>query len=147
MRFFLGTTAEFKEVAHLLTENPIAQAREPARESNVDAVEGEVQASPEVVERALTRIPLSKNQRAVLKAVVEASPGWISTVELAGATGLTRQELSGVWGALGRRVANTEGWPPNGQAIESDWDHDNSLWRYRALSALCEIVKAGRVKF
>jgi hypothetical protein len=146
MRVFVGTPAEYREIAHLFAENPVIEGQKALAPDVPSPVESAPEVSSEVIELALTRIPLSKNQVAVLRAVVEVSPGWISTVELAQRTGLTRQELSGVWGALGRRAAGTKGWPKGGQAVESDWDRDNRLWRYRAVPALCQLVQSGRVK-
>jgi hypothetical protein len=146
MRVFVGTPAEYKEIAHLFAENPVVEDQKASVPEVSEAAESAAEVSPDVIERALTRIPLSKNQAAVLRAVVEVTPGWITTVELAERTKRTRQELSGVWGALGRRAAGTKGWPKGGQAVEADWDHDNRLWRYRAVPALCQLVKSGRVK-
>jgi hypothetical protein len=146
MRVFVGTPAEWKEISHLFVENPVMDSQKVPAPEVSGPPERVVEVSPEVIELGLTRIPLSKNQRAVLRAVIEASPDWISSAELAKATGLSRSELSGVWGALGRRASGTKGWPERGEAVESEWDPDKRMKRYRAVPALCQVAKSGRVK-
>jgi hypothetical protein len=143
MRVFVGTATEYKQVAHLFRDESATEAPVNSDGTEKDGKGGTLTA--EIIVLALTRIPLSKNQKTVLRTIVEASPAWVNTVELSERTGLTRQELSGVWGALGRRVANTPGWPDDGEAIQTDWDDNAHLWRYRAVPLFVELVKSGRV--
>jgi hypothetical protein len=148
MKVFVGTAHEFKEVAHLFSDDGI---REP-RSSPPQATSGEAASSPEdaslspeIIELALNRIPLSRKQSRVWRAVVDVYPNWINVVELAKQTNLTRQEVAGVWGALGRRLANTPGWPANKWPLDEDRD-DANLRRYRAHKTLVDLIKAGRIK-
>lgn len=147
MRVFIGTPEEYEKIAHLFCENPVTPAPFPKVKAAPEAIaEDAIELTPEVVERGLRRLPLSQNQRAILNAVVGASPGWINTEELAKATHLTRQQIAGVWGALGRRFANTEGWPSGKWPVKDQWDQEKSLWRYQASAVLCQLVKDGRVR-
>jgi hypothetical protein len=149
MKVFVGTAEEYKEVAHLFGEassHPeLSPANGAANRGDKNAHEvGELTA--DIVERGLTRIPLSDQQCATLNAIVEANPGWINTKELAKATGMTRQQIAGVWGALGRRFSNTKGWPRGQWPITDRWDAAKSLWCYQAKPVLCELVRQGRIK-
>jgi hypothetical protein len=149
MRVFFGTAQEFKEVAHLF--GPDAnQSSANISQLEASVVDGEVpqplaSLSPELIELALNRIPLSRKQSKVWRAIVEAYPNWINVVELAQKTGLSRQNIAGVWGALGRRLANTPGWPSDKWPMDEERDDDN-LRRYRAHETLVRLVKAGRIK-
>jgi hypothetical protein len=148
MRVFFGTAQEFKEVAHLFgPDTNISASLQPSEAAVGD---GEMQPptaplSPELIEVALNRIPLSRKQSRVWRAIVDAHPNWINVIELAEKTGLTRQSIAGVWGALGRRLANTPGWPTDKWPMDEERDDEN-LRRYRAHETLVRLVKTGRIK-
>jgi len=94
--------------------------------------------------RALTRIALSDNQRALLHAVTEASDEkGITSEELAKKIGLTARELSGVWGTLGRRLANTPGWPSQRYPWHREWE--GHQYRYTPEPVLRDVLASGAV--
>jgi hypothetical protein len=153
MKVFVGTAEEYKQVAHLFGEPlsnsavvPKAEIAAPSDSSQKTESVEEAEITLGLLERALTRIPLSAQQSAVLSAVVKASPGSINTKELAKATGMTRQQIAGVWGALGRRFANTQGWPRGRWPIVDRWDAGKLLWTYEATPILCDLAQQGRIK-
>lgn len=146
MRVFFGTAQEFREVAHLFgPESSPPTNVQPGNTEVGETVPLATPLSPELIEFALNRIPLSRKQSKVWRAIVDAFPGWINVVELAEKTGLTRQEIAGVWGALGRRLANTPGWPTDRWPMDEERDDEN-LRRYRAHETLARLVKTGRIK-
>src|SRR5436190_1984893 len=102
MKVFFGSAQEFKEVAHLFGPEVGATASSQAVEKALGSgLQGDAsELTPELIELALNRIPLSRRQVSVLKAVIDAGPAGITTVELAKKTNNTRQQVSGVWGAL-----------------------------------------------
>jgi hypothetical protein len=105
-----------------------------------------IKISPEVIERALTRRSLSDNQRQVLKALLKVGDKGLVSEEIADELGITRQQLAGVFGALGRRVASTNGWPTNGFLFDWEWDHERNQWRYFLPNAVREVLQNGRVR-
>ena len=150
MRVFYGTPQEFKEVAHLLNADDHRTSATAAQRTNgsnsSEAIQGDFKLSPELIELALNRIPLSRKQSKVWRAIADAYPNWITAAELAERTGIERHRLSGVWGALGRRLANTPGWPADKWPFDEERDDENNLPRYRAHEVLSNLVKTGRIK-
>jgi hypothetical protein len=157
MRVFVGTAQEYKEVAHLFAEEPSGTVNKgvagppgsgspPPGSSSFEASQANFTLSPELIELALNRIPLSRKQSKVWRAIVDAYPNWITAAELAEQTGIERHQLSGVWGALGRRLANTPGWPADKWPIDEDWEDEDQMPRYRAHEVLSNLIKAGRIK-
>ncbi|AXK82369.1 hypothetical protein DW352_18725 [Pseudolabrys taiwanensis] len=148
MKVFVGTAQEYKEVAHLFGDESAAKPDAASSQIPAKTAKGESEAaalSSEIIEYAFSRIPLSQNQSKVWRTIVDAYPNWVNVIELADRTGLSRQEIAGVWGALGRRLAHTTGWPTDEWPMDEDRDHNN-LRRYRAHADLVRLVKAGRIK-
>lgn len=142
---FDGTPDEFKQVAHLFvssgTSGPAKTELGPLQEANQEISS----LNPTLIELALNRIPLSRKQSKVWRAIVGAYPDWITAEELAKITGIERPQLAGVWGALGRRLANTPGWPEDKWPLDEERD-DDGMRRYRAHEVLVQLVKGGRIK-
>jgi hypothetical protein len=101
-----------------------------------------------MIQDALDRKPLSKNQWALLKALVAAAPNWLDVDQLADRAGLDRSKPPGILGGLGLRFATAPGWPrqkgvrPTRFVIEHrDFE---GVRQYRATTALCEAVAASQ---
>jgi hypothetical protein len=148
---FDGSPEEFSKVSHMFTGVPEAsvsssKGRQDAAEIQADAPRGQI--TPEIVLRVLNRRSLSSSMRKVLKALVKAPTGGLTTSEIAEAVGISRAELAGVFGAFGRRVANTAGWPAGVAFAEyaRDDDDDKARWRYWLPQAFHEALNSGKFK-
>jgi hypothetical protein len=147
MLVFKGTPEEFQIVAHLFgaESQPAATAvrQGPPQGSSTSEL------TVETMVTALTRRPLlERNAKALIREIVAVAPGWISATQLAERVGLERDQIAGVFGALGRRFAQTRGWPktagrPSRAAIEHRWDPErrDAGWCYRATSVLLQAVE------
>jgi predicted transcriptional regulator with HTH domain len=82
--------------------------------------------TPDLVLRVLTRRELGPDPKKVFKALLKAGPKGMTSEEIARAVGIDRGQLAGLLGALGRRVANTEGWPTGARIIEKKRDENGS---------------------
>jgi hypothetical protein len=142
---FDGTPEEFLRVAHLFgTQSPIGpQGPESAEVVPSSSTEAEI--TPQMVERVLTRRPLSRDMKKVLKVLLAAGPAGLPTTEIAQAVGISNAELSGVFGAFGRRVANTPGWPRGVAFITRTRDDEHRNWRSLPDIAR-QVLESGRVK-
>jgi hypothetical protein len=118
---FEGTPAEFELVKHQFgVTSGSFEVQKPQ-----PAVTGEAGPKPalspeerhEIFVLALTRIPLESRMRAMLKALLKSQNG-VTTAEFAKMLGITRSQLAGVFGAFGRRLSHTEGFP-EGETQES----------------------------
>lgn len=90
--------------------------------------------------RALRRLPLSAAQKALLGALRDAHPNWLTSSELQNALQCSPTSLGGVLGGLGRRVSATKGYETGYSLWEWKWDDDEGEWTYHlsdsVLSAL-----------
>lgn len=142
-----GDPEEVMRVSQLFgahTGNPGAYA--PATE-RPEELQGETPQdgraiTPELVLRVLTRRELYTNVKKALKALLRAGPKGMTSEELAKAVGIDRGQLAGVFGAFGRRIANTKGWPAGADIIEHHRDEAGRR-RYH----LPPVVRAALEKF
>ncbi len=109
---FEGTPAEFELVKHHFSSTP--NSIESVKLDATSPPEATSKLSPEerheVVVKALIRIPLPSTMQKVFKALLK-SPKGLTTVEFAKLLGISRSQLAGVFGAFGRRLSHTEGFP------------------------------------
>jgi hypothetical protein len=103
---FIGTSDEFKSVAHLFLGGQEAASLEGAPEI---APEVEGSSNFAAITRVLKRIPISPGQKALYQALYNAGSDGLMQKELAQKIDRTEQELSGILGALGRRINGTDG--------------------------------------
>ena len=97
--------------------------------------------------RVLNRRPLSTSMRKVLKTLIKAGPAGLTTTEISEAVGISRAELAGVFGAFGRRVANTPGWPEGVAFAEYARDEDDDArWRYWLPQVFHDVIGSGKFK-
>jgi hypothetical protein len=78
--------------------------------------------SEDLVLRVFKRRELRPNIKKLLKALQQAGQKGLTSEEIAGKLALETAQLAGVFGAFGRRVANTRGWPAGADIIESSRD-------------------------
>jgi hypothetical protein len=87
--------------------------------------------SSDVGFRALTRIKLGKEARAVLSALHKAGDNWTSAKSLQKLIGYSPASFAGLMGAFGRRVANTPGYVRDSSFFEYEYDDGQSCYLYR----------------
>ena len=96
----------------------------------------------EFARRMLTRRPLSDNQKIVLKTLKETHPELVSRDELIAATIYnTPYQLAGLMGALGRRVAGTEGYAGDVWVFDTEWNDETGAWDYRLPETTLEALR------
>jgi hypothetical protein len=131
-----GTPEEIREALPHLTSatilvNPAGPANLPAAEAPGSANEGEKAfVSLAVARRVLTRRPLSKEQRIVLASLYDAHPDMVSTALLQKAAGYSPAQLAGLFGAFGRRLANTDGYIADTHFFDYKWEEGDGSWHY-----------------
>lgn len=100
--------------------------------------------SDAVAWRILNRKPLSDAQRATFKELSQNHPKWTPFENLQRVTGYSKAQVSGMLGALGRRITATHGYANGTSFLEWDWDYDNGRYNYRLSEpAVRAIRKAG----
>ncbi|HTU10840.1 MAG TPA: hypothetical protein VMG08_08055 [Allosphingosinicella sp.] len=101
--------------------------------------------SIDVAFRALTRIKLGKQVRAVLKRVYRGGASWTSAAVLQKEIGYTPAQFAGLMGAFGRRVANTPGYVVDSSFWEWEWDAEQSCYLYRLPPSVRAAVEKARI--
>jgi hypothetical protein len=94
----------------------------------------------------LTRRHLSRSMKGVLKALLAAGPTGLTTTDIAKAIGITTAQLAGVFGAFGRRVASTPGWPQSVYFITYMRDEADRDWLLSLSDIVRQVLEGGRVK-
>jgi hypothetical protein len=129
---FKGTSEEFPSVAHLFAT--LGSEADPAAHPADGSLEQPNGANDELVRRVLNRMEIPPGQIALYKALANAGEERLSASALAAAMGRTEQVLSGVLGALGRRINGTEGVDqtnPPGIGLFLGYTRENGKWHYR----------------
>lgn len=107
----------------------------------------------EFIRRALNRMPLPDRQRDLFTALYEADGQQLSKSELEARLGRTPHELSGVLGALGRRIHGTTGSEQVAQQIGATASIEtflkisqiNGKWYYSLRPELRELLESDGV--
>ena len=85
----------------------------------------------EFARRVLVRRPLSEPVKAVLKALYDANPKYVTTTVLRDVVGYqSGHQLAGLMGAFGRRIANTAGNDDKARFFDVQWNDDDHAWEY-----------------
>jgi hypothetical protein len=106
---------------------PIAQAAEGTLD---DTSEDDPAVSVEMARKVLKRIPLSKEQRLILRTLYDAHPKDVPAATLMAKVGYTRPQFTGLMGAFGRRLSHTPGYVAGTWFFEQEWDADTAANRY-----------------
>ena len=85
----------------------------------------------EVMFRMVKRRSISDAQRNLLKTLRDNHPEWTSAKQLQQATGYNANQLSGLLGAFGKRVASTEGFEQGMVLFDYEWSYDEDCYLYR----------------
>ena len=79
--------------------------------------------------RVLSRIPLSNEQKTVLRSIYNAYPDKVSAKTLQNKIGYSAKQFSGLMGAFGRRVSHTPGVSESEYFFDQDWNGEEG-WSY-----------------
>jgi hypothetical protein len=101
--------------------------------------------STDVAFRALTRIKLGRQVKAVIRRVYLGGDKWTSATLLQKEVGYTPAQFAGLMGAFGRRLVNTAGYVLNSSFWEYEWDGQQSCYLYRLPAPVRAAVEKARI--
>ena len=145
-----GTPEEIAQAfPHLAAQSAAAEGgangatsiAEMSASTSDDTSEGEEAVSVEVARKVLKRIPLSKEQLAVLRALYSAHPKDVPTADLTAKVGYTGPQFRGFMGAFGRRLSHTPGYIGGTYFFEQEWDDATGAYRYSLPESVREAMR------
>jgi len=95
-----------------------------------------------LIQKVISRIPLSPAQIALFKALYETNNHWISIYELAYRIKVEEESMGGILGALGNRINQTEGIAPplDGIGLLMIWETYHGELHYKLLPELEAVI-------
>lgn len=151
MRFtkiiFDGSVDELRAIYPLLLDDDEKNcsieksSQSPSAEINTENSRGLTTAVAEIF---LTRRPLAKNQKEVLKAVLAASDAGVTSSALSETIGCDIDMIKGAMRSFGKRAAHTEGWPSGLKSFDSNWTGTEVC--YRLHQAVRDVLTSNRVE-
>lgn len=144
---FKGTPEEFSKVAPFFSKSEMEVP--PDKFAAINGYQEQSSkggaVNEEVILRVLKRKRIKKGQTGLYKAFSKLGDEWLSGSRLAATMGIEKTQLSGVLGALGRRINETEGVSktnPPGIAFFLDYTHeDGGEYSYRLRPEVRAILK------
>lgn len=105
---------------------------------------GKAFVSEDVAFKVLKRRALSPGQTAMLKLLRRNHPSWTTAHDLQKATQYDANQLAGLLGAFGKRVAATEGYAQGTWFLDQEWDYEQDCNKYRLPeTVLAAVGRAG----
>ena len=101
--------------------------------------------SSDVAFRALTRIKLGKETKAVLGTIHSGGEAWTTATALQQKINYSPSQFAGLMGAFGRRLVNTPGYVLHSAFFEQEWDADRSCYIYRLPPSVRLAVEKARI--
>lgn len=101
--------------------------------------------SSDVAFRALTRIKLGKETKAVLSRIYMGGEAWTPATLLQKEIGYSANQFAGLMGAFGRRLVNTPGYVLHSAFFEQEWDEEKSCYIYRLPPSVRSAVEKARI--
>ena len=101
--------------------------------------------SSDVAFRALTRIKLGKETKAVLSRIYLGGEAWTAATDLQREIGYSPSQFAGLMGAFGRRLVNTPGYVLHSAFFEQEWDDKRSCYLYRLPPSVRSAVERARI--
>lgn len=102
--------------------------------------------STDVAFRAITRIKLGKETKAVIKRIYIGGDAWTTAAALQKEVDYSPSQFAGLMGAFGRRLVNTPGYVHYSSFFEQEWDDNKSCYKYRLpMSVRVAVEKANVV--
>ena len=149
---FEGTVEEISKVVHTMqpttaastmsVEVPEEEVSSPPRPPKETSAESKF-VTLDCARRILARRPLSGPLKAMLKAINEAHPEWVSSDDLYAATDYTPRQFSGLMGAFGRRKYYTSGFEAerDAQFFDCRRRDGDGPWEYRLPGTVREALR------
>jgi len=101
--------------------------------------------STDVAFRALTRIKLGPETKAVIRKIYEGEDKWTPASTLQKEIGYSANQFAGLMGAFGRRLVNTPGYVLHSAFFEQEWDDERSCFLYRLPPSVRPAVEKARI--
>lgn len=101
--------------------------------------------SADVAFRAITRIKLGKETKAVINRIYLGGDQWTSAANLQKEIGYSASQFAGLMGAFGRRLVNTPGFVLHSAFFEQEWDGERSCYLYRLPPSVRVAVEKARI--
>lgn len=109
-------------------------------ESSPEAAKASGPVSLHFARRVLSRRVLSPQMKLILKQVHDAHPTLVPSADLQTLTSYTGSQLAGLFGAFGRRVANTDGHVPGLSFWKYEFDQASNAWCYGLVDEAREAI-------
>ncbi|MFN7029387.1 MAG: hypothetical protein ACK4PC_08470 [Sphingopyxis sp.] len=101
--------------------------------------------STDVAFRALTRIKLGAETKAVIRKIYDGGDSWTPASVLQKEIGYSANQFAGLMGAFGRRLVNTPGFVLHSAFFEQEWDDGRSCFLYRLPPSVRPAVEKARI--
>lgn len=101
--------------------------------------------STDVAFRALTRIKLGAETKAVIRMIYDGGDNWTPASSLQQEIGYSASQFAGLMGAFGRRLVNTPGFVLHSAFFEQEWDDGRSCYLYRLPPSVRPAVEKARI--
>ncbi len=137
---FVGTAKEFAAVEHLFAFGQ-AENNELVQEHNGSS-DGEGKGRDEIIRDVIGRRSVSQGQRQLYEVLDKAGDQGLLKPELAEAMGRSERELTGVLGALGKRIFGTKGTAEEGILLFLEISAADGTWNYRLRPEVRAVLKA-----
>lgn len=129
-----GTPEELVALRRLLGASvPVERLSEPSSDGERLFV------STEVARHVLTRLPLSKEQRAVVQFLYDRHPKWVWATDLQNEIGYNPSRFAGLMGAFGRRLTHTPGYISSTWFFDTEWNAERGCNRYRLPTSVHQV--------
>lgn len=139
---FVGTAEEFAAVEHLFGDRCAENPELVDVEEHNGSSGSEGKGRDPVIRDVIRRRPVPRGQRELYEVLVKAGDGGLLKPELAEAMGRTERELTGVLGALGKRIFGTKGTSEQGILLFLEISASDGTWRYRLRPEVRAVLKA-----
>ncbi len=139
---FEGTAEEFAAVEHLFVTGAVENTELVDVEERTGSLDGEGKGRDDIIRDVIRRRPVPPGQRQLYEALHEAGDQGLLKPELAEAMERTERELTGVLGALGKRIFGTKGTGEQGILLFLEISAANGTWRYRLRPEVRAVLKA-----
>ena len=128
-----GTTEVASPSPPRLSERTVPAGQDSSAPEQTDEAEDKtIVVTAAFARHVLTRLPLSRAMKKVLRALLDAHPDWLPPPALHRAAGYSKPaQFRGLMGAFGKRMANTEGYDPEAHFFEYRWNEDENVWECR----------------
>jgi hypothetical protein len=147
-----GTPEEVHAAAVLFlgqSASPIVLATAAAKPAEPATLEGDIgeitYIDQQTARRYFNRRPLADTQRTVFVTLAQAHPAKVTTPELREKLDMSTNEFSGMRGALGRRLKNTDGWTEGQRLFVQEWDAATGYYHYGLPESVIEAMKAEKL--